>query len=299
MLEVLRQVSEPFDPDSEMVGGASEVRWKYRLAVRLRQYDDCRAEDALRKLSEENICEDRGEGNVFCVKWTAEPGRQKISAAADLEKLSPDALPEEQIKIIRKYTKRPYENDYALHAIAKFLKQQAMSRSDFSVPLLVELFPADPETEQIAGRFPALASRGLEKLFSSSYYDQVWWGINLARYLGKEEFLPRAYAVAFEQEGNIDYGNRDEVEAIQTAAIAFFRSFEPQSLEYYRQVLYRSDFTRGKEYIISGVKLLDSQEVLGLFSEYFAYLETVDEPENALLVQRLRQKISRMEELGQ
>ena len=145
LLELLWQLKNPGRRAKNIIGGASEVREKYRIARRLRKYDDCRAKDALRELIRENACEETEEGDIICVKWAAEGSLQELNAAKDLKKLVDVTPLDEQLKIIRKYTKRPYKNDFAVHAIKKYLARQAEVKPDFFVPLLIELFPRSEE----------------------------------------------------------------------------------------------------------------------------------------------------------
>ena len=297
LLELLNQLQDITLNKKDKIGGSSTVRKKYRIARKLRKYDDCRAEDALRRLIRENACEEWGEGDIICVKWAAKKSLQKIGAAKDLKKLVSKTPLDEQLKIIRKYTKRPYKNDLAFHKIKKYLVQQSLVKPEFFVPLLVELFPRHRQTEKIARLYPGPAGRGLAKSLAASDPYQVWWGINLARYLGRSKFLPRVHDVAFREKGTIDYTNKAEVREIQTAAIGFYRAFEQQALPYYRDVLY-SDFAKGREYVISGIKDLRNPELLAMLKEYFAYLQEGDKSENKLLQQRLKKKIAFMEAAG-
>lgn len=235
LLKLLRQLNQPFSSIKTMRGGLSEARWKYNMIMKLRKYDDCRAEDALRMLSKENICEERGEGDVFCVKWAADSALQEAQAKADLKKLNPGTPIKEQLKIIRKYTKQPYKNDFAVNAIAHYLDQESSNRPQTFLPLLVELFPQRPGTEELARRYPEPTDKGLEKLFSSADSNQVWWGITLARYLKKTVFLERIYNIAFAGKGHIDYADQAKAASIQTAAKNYFRALKPESLPYIKR----------------------------------------------------------------
>ncbi|VAW36858.1 hypothetical protein MNBD_DELTA04-834 [hydrothermal vent metagenome] len=293
LLELLNQLKNPGLGPKDKIGGASGVRRKYRIARKLRKYDDCRARDALRELISENACEDRGEGDIICVKWAAEESLQVIDSAKDLKKLVPASPLDEQEKIIRKYTKRPYKNNFAVHAIKKYLVQQAGVKPDFFVPLLVELFPAYPQTEMVARQYRKPAGKGLEKCLTASEPDRVWWGINLARYLGRSEFLAQVHDIAFRAKGNIDYSDKTGVAEIQIAAIGYYREFEDKALKYYRAVLY-SDFVRGREYVISGIKDLANPVLLRMLKEYSTHLEA-DKTTSTLLKERLRRKIALME----
>ncbi len=235
LLKLLRQLNQPFSSIKTMRGGLSEARWKYNMIMKLRKYDDCRAEDALRMLSKENVCEERGEGDVFCVKWAADSALQEAKARADLKKLNPGAPVKEQLKIIRKYTKRPYINDFAVNRIAGYLEKEADKQPEIFIPLLVELFPHMPETEKLARRYPEPADKGLEKLFSTADSDQLWWGITLARYLKKTVFMERIYNIAFAGKGHINYTNQSETASIQTAAKNYFQALLPESLPYIKR----------------------------------------------------------------
>ncbi len=235
LLELLKELDKPFANVKKMRGGRSEARWKYKIIRKLRKFDDCRAEDALKRLSEENICEEGGEGDVFCVKWAADPALQEIKAAADLKKLVAATPMDEQLKIIRKYTRRPYKNNFAANMVAEYLVKQSMKKPEIFVPLLVELFPHKPKTEVIARRNPEPANKGLEKILAAEQFDQVWWGISLARYLGKKELLGLIYDIAFGKKGNIDYTRQAQVEEIKTAARGFFRALEPDSAVYIKR----------------------------------------------------------------
>ncbi|MFW8600400.1 M14 family zinc carboxypeptidase [Desulfobacterota bacterium M19] len=235
LLKLLRQLNQPFSSIKTMRGGLSEARWKYNMIMKLRKYDDCRAEDALRMLSKENICEERGEGDVFCVKWAADSALQEAKARADLKKLAPGTPVKEQLKIIRKYTKQPYKNDFAVNAIAHYLDKESSSRPQTFLPLLVELFPQRPETEDLARRYPEPADKGLKKLLSATDINQVWWGITLARYLRKTVFMERIYNISFAGKGNIDYTDKSKTASIQTAAKNYFRALRPESLPYIKR----------------------------------------------------------------
>ncbi|VAW38914.1 hypothetical protein MNBD_DELTA03-386 [hydrothermal vent metagenome] len=236
LLKLLRQLNQPFSTIKSMRGGLSEARWKYNMIMKLRKYDDCRAEDALRMLSKENICEERGEGDVFCVKWAADSALQEAKARADLKKLTPGTAIKEQLKIIRKYTKQPYINDFALNKIAAYLEKEAAGRPQIFIPLLVELFPHMPETEKLARRYPKPADKGLKKLLTSADQNQLWWGITLARYLKKTSFMQQIYNIAFAQKGHIDYTNQPAIDSIQTAAKNYLRALQPESLPYIKRI---------------------------------------------------------------
>ena len=93
--------------------------------------------------------------------------------------------------------------------------------------------------------------------------------------------------------GNIDYSDKAGVAEIQTAAIGYYREFKDKALKYYRAVLY-SDFVRGREYVISGIKDLANPLLLRMLKEYSAHLEA-DKTTSALLKERLRRKIALME----
>jgi hypothetical protein len=232
LLKLLKELDKPFSSIKKMRGGLSEARWKYNIVRKLRKFDDCRAEDALKKLSEDNLCEDWGEDDVFCVKWAADSSMQEAKSAADLKKLKPGSAIKDQLKIIRKYTKRPYQNDFAVNRIAHYLTEQADKQPDIFIPLLVELFPHKPKTEKLAQKYPLAANKGLKKLLSSARADDVWWGINLANYLKKTKFLQQVYAVAIEKKGNLDYQNQENRISLRRAAGNYFRALLPESQPY-------------------------------------------------------------------
>ncbi|MBW1635097.1 MAG: hypothetical protein JRJ68_02360, partial [Deltaproteobacteria bacterium] len=50
MLQLLRELDDPSLTKNNRPGGESEIRRKYRIARKLRKFDDCRAEDALEEL---------------------------------------------------------------------------------------------------------------------------------------------------------------------------------------------------------------------------------------------------------
>ncbi len=280
------------------MGHVSAVRRKFQIATKLRQYDGPEAVQILRDLIKENACENRGEDDILCVKWAAEASLQEIDAKSDLQKLT-TALPfAEKEKIIQKYTKEPYKNDFAVHVIKNYLTQQTAKQPDFAVPLLVELFTRHPQTEIIARQYPQQANKGLKQCFSSSNPGRVWWAINLARYLGKAALLEPVHNIAFKQKGNIDYANQAEVEEIQTMAIGFFRAFEQHALPYYRSVLY-GDFAKGKEYVVNGIRNLGNPDLLALLKEYASFLAQNQNTGEPLLAARLKEKIAMMEAAGQ
>lgn len=230
LLVLLKQLDQPV-PDA-IRGGVSEVRWKYQIIKKLRKYDDCRAEDALERLSKENLCEEQAPGEVICLKFAADAAVEEITFATDLQKLVDTTPLKDQLKIIRKYTKRPYINDFALNKIAKYLTKQAVKKPEFFVPLLIELFPRRPKSEKIARSYPLLADKGLEKIFDSKVYEEVWWGINMARYLGRSQFAARINAIAFAEKGNLDYSLSQKIEEIQRASLSYFQAFKVQSASY-------------------------------------------------------------------
>lgn len=293
LLELLKELKDP-SLSKKKPGGESEVRRKYRIARRLRKFDDCRAEDALKELIRENACEDMGEGEVFCVKWGASASLQEVSSKKDLKKLSPDTPLEDLLKVLKKYGPHPHENEFASHAVMVFLIEQSAANPEIYVPLLVEYFTTCHEIMQIVRKYPKETNVGLKKCFFSAEPTVVWAGINLARTLGKTELFSTVYDVAFEKIGPLDYSQQDDIEEIQTAAIAFFRTHEKDAVQYYRGVLY-SDFDKGKEYVISGIRDLANPELLTLLKEFSSWLQSHPGKIDTLLSKRLQKKISRME----
>ncbi len=127
LLQELREISPQ---TGTKIDGRSEVRRKYRIARKLRKFDDCCAREALKKLVKENACEDLGEGEVFCVKWGAESSLSEIESKKDLKELTPDASFVGQLKIIKKYGSHPHKNEFASHGVKKFLVEQAEKDPD-------------------------------------------------------------------------------------------------------------------------------------------------------------------------
>ncbi len=294
LLELLKELKVP-SLGTKRPGGESEVRRKYRIARKLRAFDDCRAEDALKELIKENACEDLGEGEVFCVKWGASASLQEVSSKKDLKKLTTDTPMEDLLKVFKKYGPHPHENEFASHAVMAFLIDQSAANPEIYVPLLVEYFTTCHEIMPIVRKYPKETNIGLKRCFFSAEPTVVWAGINLARMLGNTELFPTIYDVAFEKIGPLDYSQKDDIEAIQTAAIAFFRAHEKDAMRYYRGVLY-GDFAKGKEYVISGIRDLANPELLTLLQEFSSWLQSHPEKADALLKKRLQKKIAGMEE---
>jgi hypothetical protein len=295
LLELLRELNDSSLGKKERPGGKSEVRRKYRIARKLRQFDDCRAKDALERLIKENACEDLGEGEIFCVKWGASSSLQEIKSKKDLKKLTPNTPLEDQLKIIKKYGPHPHENEFASHAVMKFLIEQSAANPKVYVPLLVEYFPTCHEIMEVVHKYPQETNIGLKRCLFATEPTVVWAGINLARVLGKFEFLPTVYAVAFEKIGPLDYSQQADVEEIQTMGVGFFRMFEKDALQYYRGVLF-GDFEKGKEYVVSGIRDLENPKLLSLLKEFSSYLQSRSDKPNGLLAERVQKKIAKMEE---
>lgn len=293
LLELLAELDDP-SLSKKAPGGRSEVRRKYRIAKKLRKFDDCRAEDALKKLMKENACEDTGEDEVFCVKWGASLSLQEVSSKKDLEKLTPELPLEEQLKIIKKYGPHPHKNDFASHAVMGFLIMQADTNPDVYIPLLVEYFTLCHEILPIIGMYPKATNKGLLRCLNSSESTVVWTGINLARTLKKKELLGEVYDVAFGGVGKLDYTQQDDIEEIRSTAIALFRMFEKEAMPYYRGILY-SDFQREKEFVISGIRDLASPDLYTLLREFYIHLQNTPDTAKSLLAQRVLKKISKME----
>ena len=298
--ELLKLLEELNDPSlgKKRRGGESEVRRKYRIARKLRKFDDCRAEDALKALIKENACEDLGEGEIFCVKWGANKSLQEVQSKKDLKKLTPETPLEEQMKVFKKYGPHPHENEFASHAVMAFFVEQVAVNPQLYVPLMVEYFTTCHEILDIVKSYPEYTDIGLKRCFFSTESTVVWAGINLARDLDKVELLATVYEVAFENKGAFDYSQQEDVEGIRTAAIGFFRRFEKKALPYYRGVLY-GDFHSGKEYVISGIQDLTNPDLLALLKEFSSSLKGRPGRENMLLAERVDRKIARMEEARQ
>ncbi|HHN65422.1 MAG TPA: hypothetical protein ENK09_08695 [Nitrospirae bacterium] len=289
LLELLQKLENPPSGWKDRIGG-SEVRRKVRIAYQLRRFDDCRAEDALRKLIKEDECEIFGDGNILCVRWIAKESLQKIESNKDLKKLTPETPIDELKKIIKKYTKHPYKNNYAIQEIKKFLYEQASSNPEVYVPLMVECFPGDPRTLVVLRRYPKMINMCINKCLMSKEPSHVWWGINLARELERPEFLDLVHDVAFRGKGNMDYTNSEEVDAIRFMAIGYYRDFEQKSLQYYRDILFgeRSQYS---EYIISGIRDMKNPEIRKLLKEYMTYLDKKNSGNNAKIMDYLRKKL--------
>jgi len=295
--ELLKLLKELDDPalSKKSPGGESEVRRKYRIARKLRKFDDCRAEDALKALIKENACEDLGEGEIFCVKWGASASLQEVKSKKDLKKLTPETPLDEQVKVFKKYGPHPHENEFASHAVMEFLIEQADVNPKVYVPLIVEYFTTCHEIQDVVRRYPEETTIGLKRCLFSSKPTVVWAGINLARTLGKVNLFNAIYEVAFGQVGPLDYSQQDEIENIQVAAIGFFRKSEKEALPYYRGILF-GDSAKAKEYVVSGIKDLTSPELLALLKEFSSSLEKDPDTANSLLAKRVHEKIARMEE---
>ncbi|MCF6186249.1 MAG: hypothetical protein L3J49_02070 [Desulfobulbaceae bacterium] len=295
--ELLKLLEELDDPSlgKKRPGGISEVRRKYRIARKLRKFDDCRAEDALKALIQENACEDLGEGEIFCVKWGANASLQEVKSKKDLKKLTPETPLAEQVKVFKKYGPHPHENEFASHAVMAFLIEQADVNPKVYVPLIVEYFTTCHEIQDVVRKYPEETTIGLKRCLFSSKPTVVWAGINLARTLGKVNLFSSIYEVSFQKIGPLDYSQQDEIENIQVTAIGFFRISEKEALPYYRGILF-GDSAKAKEYVVSGIKDLTSPELLALLKEYSSSLEKNPDTANSLPAQRVREKIARMEE---
>ncbi len=294
LLQLLKELKDPSLSKKTRPGGESEIRRKYRIARKLRKFDDCRAEDALQALVKEDACEDRGEGEIFCVKWGAGPSLQEVKSKKYLKKLTADTPFEDQLKIIKKYGPHPHENEFASHAVKEFLVEQSSEKPAVYVPLLVQYFPHCHELPEVAEKYPEEATIGLKRSLFSTNPTEVWIAVNLTRTLGKVELKDSIYGVAFEEIGPLDYSKEEEIEEIQNAAIGFFRSFEKTAVPYYRKILY-SGYDREKEYVISGIKDLTNSEILALLREFYDYLKDHPGEADSLLAGRVQKKIARME----
>ncbi len=301
LLALLRELEElkKTPPDARRQGSSeSLVRKKYRIARKLRQFDDCRAEDALRELIRENACEDLGEGDILCVQWGAEASLQEVTSKKDLKKLTPGTSMDDLLKLVKKYGPHPHKNEFASHQVMNYLIDQADSRPEVYVPLLIQYFTRCHEVIPIARRYPEATDIGLERCFSSSDPGTVWAGISLARSLDKKQFLARVFAVAFAGKGNIDYSQEAEVDAIRTMALGFFRMYEADALPYYRAILF-GDYGKEKEYVISGIRNPENTGLLDLLKEFDSYLADHPDQADKNLITRLRQRIAAMERTGQ
>lgn len=296
LLNLLGQLEKFSGKDKRTKGEVSAIRKKARIIRKLRKYDDCRAEDALRKLSKEDACEDTGEGDLFCLQWVAKASLEEMEAKADLKKLSPDTPFAEQKKIIEKYTTRPYKNDFALQQVKRYLAGQATRKPKVFLSLMTRCFPDDPRVENLLKQYPQLAHRCLQECLDSTDPTVAWWGINLARILENPDFLKRAAEIAFEGKGNIDYSDKAALEELRVMAIGYFRDFESRAIPYYKMVLF-SDFDRGKEYIISGIRDLHNPALYALLEEFLVSLQQQSSPASRLLAKRLRSKMEMMEHM--
>jgi hypothetical protein len=275
----------------------SLVRRKYRIARKLRQYDDCRAEDALKELIKENDCENLGEGEIFCVAWGADSSLQEVKSKKDLKKLTPDTPLADQLKVIKKYGAYPHTNDFASHAVMQFLIAQAAQNPDVYVPLLVEYFPDCHEIIPVARTFPKQTNNGLKRCFFSPEPAVVWSGVSLARTLNKIELFSVVFDVAFAGKGLLDYTRQEEVSGIQRMTLGFLRIDEKTALPYYRKILF-GDFPKAHEYVISGSEDLNNPELLALFKDFSSHLQqrVTENTEARLLLERLQIKIARLED---
>ena len=294
LLQLLKELDDPSLSKQNRPGGESEIHRKYRIARKLRKFDDCRAEDALQALVKEDACEDRGEGEIFCVKWGAGPSLQEVKSKKDLKKLTADTPFEDQLKIIKKYGPHPHENEFASHAVKEFLVEQVPEKPAVYVPLLVQYFPHCHELPEVAEKYPEEAVIGLKRSLFSTDSTEVWTAVNLARKLGKTELRDSIYGVAFEEIGPLDYSKEEDIEEIHNAAIGFFRSFEKNSVPYYRKILY-SSYDREKEYVMSGIKDLTNPKILALLREFSDYLKDHPDEASGLLADRVQKKIAEME----
>lgn len=296
--QLLRELNDPSLTAKKIPGGESEVRRKYRIARKLRNFDCCCAKEALEKLIKENACEGLGEGMIFCVKWVANSSLQEVKSKKDLKKLTPDASLEDQLKIIKKYGSLPHENDFASHVVKKFLLEQSENNPSVYVPLLIEYFPHHHGLQKIADQYPEEVDTGLKRSIFSTDPTAVWTGINLARTFARVQLMDLVYKVAFEEIGPLDYSQRDDIEAIQNTAIGFFRTFEKQAVPHYRGILF-SKYESEKEYVVSILKDLKSPEFLALLQEFSAYLANRQDQVNTLLAVRVQKKIAEMEAVQQ
>lgn len=292
--KLLQELHEISLQTGSRTGGRSEVRRKYRIARKLRNFDDCCAREALRKLIKENACEDLGEGELFCVKWGAELSLFEVESKKDLKKLTPDASIADQVTIIKKYGRHPHKNEFASHEVKKYLVKQMEKDPDFYVPFLVEYFPHCHELSEIAEKYPSSFDIGLKRSFYSPDPTVVWNTIYLARKTGRVRFLKTVYGVAFEEIGPLDYSKTDDIEEIQNAAIGFFRMFEKDAVPYYRAILY-SQYERKKEYVISGIKDSGNNEIMTMLKEFSSYLASNPKKAGGLLASRVQKKIAEME----
>ncbi len=295
LLQLLKELKELAQSTENRTGRQSIVRQKYRIARKLGKFDDCRAEDALKALAKENACEDLGEGEVYCVAWGATPSLQDVQSKKDLKKLTPKSPLNDQLAVIQKYGQHPHKNEVASHAVRDFLIAQSPSKPELYVPLLLEYFVHSPQVAEIARQFPRAADVGLQRCFISSHPSTVWHGIQLARTLGKSNLLELAFDVAFENKGNFDYSRQESVETIQTVTLSFLRMFESQSLSYYQKILF-GDFPKMQEYLVSGIRGLSNPDLLNLLKRFETHYRLQPNRSLSFPLERLRKKISLMEE---
>ena len=169
------------------------------------------------------------------------------------------------------------------------------SNPELYVPLLLEYFVHSPKVTGIARQFPQAANVGLQRCVLSSHSPTAWYGIQLARTLGQSDLLESVFSVAFENKGNIDYSQQENVEMIRMAALSFFRMFESQSLAYYQKILF-GEFPKIQEYLISGIRDLSNPALLNLLKKFEAHLRSQPGLASSLPVVRLQKKISLLEE---
>ncbi len=298
LLDLLEQLAGSADKGQQKPGQRSEILRRAKIIIKLRKFDDCRAEDALRKLSKEDHCEDMSAGDLLCLQWVAKTGLEEMESRADLKKLKPETSFAEQEKIIKKYTTRPYKNDFALQQIKQYLVEQASVNPSNFLQLASQYFPDDPRIERLLRQYPQMADHCLKSCLASPDATTVWWCINLARSLRNPKFLKQAAEVVFEGKGNVDYARKSALEELQIMAIGYFRDFESRSVPFYQVVLF-SDYDKGKEYVISGIHDLQNHEILSLLKKFSATLQRKSLHSTSLLAKRLRKKIEIMERAQQ
>ncbi len=292
--ELLDELKNLEQTKAKQAGRQSVVRQKYRIARKLRKYDDCRAEDALKKLIQENSCEGLGDGEFFCVAWGASLSLQEIKSKKDLKKLIPATPLAAQLKIFKKYGPHPHENEFASHAVMEFLISQAATNSRVYIPLLVEYFTTCHEIVPVILNYPAETIIGLKRCLYASDPTVVWAGIYLTRTLGEISLFEDVYDIAFANKSPLDYSQQEDMEAIRTISIAFFKTDEKNAIPYYRNILY-GNFSKSQEYIVSGIKDLTNPDLLNLLKEFAIHLQYEPDSHPSLLEERLKKKISRME----
>ncbi len=297
LLDLLRQLDSP-QGNEKQIGGKSEIQRKIFLIRKLRKFDDCRAEEALKKLSEEDWCEDRGGDDLVCGQWMAKEGMEEVKSAADLKKLNPKTGRDEEKKIITKYTTHPYINDFAARKIKQYLKEQAARDSEFYALLMVEKFPQDAHSEMLLRRYPELVPESLSFLLQSSDPADVWWGVNLARTMERPDFLQQSTEVAFQKKGRIDYSDTEQLKTIQAMVLGYCRDFENLAAPCYRAALY-SDFPETRESVVNGIRRPDNPGLIRLFQEYYDYLRQHPSPANDGLAERIKKRIVLPEGSGQ